>query len=208
MSLNVVLLLLAAAATLTGFDGTKVEKLEDAPANRKSLFRRTRPLGWFYLLFVLLGLGLGIYKEQTSIEHNVRAVYPNFYDLVQESTGYDKDQWAELTSFRQSLRFILQRLHLRVKGNRIPESMAEGLRTLGAAGALPEDLCRRLDYIRFHTYTAEWGRVVTGPPPTALATLRKDALAALTELERIANSIDPQRLVARSSTNCGSNPAA
>jgi len=197
MPINIYIIAMATAATLAGFFG----KTFDDKAEHKRLIKRITLRGWAYLMFVVVGFGLSIYKERTSFEGQVGSVDPNFYPLVSQVTGYSRDEWTKVISYRMSLRFLLQKLYAKVfPGEPRPDSMEVMLNRLAHNGTISDNFCSQLDYLRFYTFSAEWGSGQE-PGPTVLNWFRSNADSTLKQL---AGTVDvPLHLSANPSTACG-----
>jgi hypothetical protein len=178
MILNILLLIVAAAAALTGFAGKNVDETSSGPIAKRIHLR-----GWVNLCLIAIALVLGIIKERTSFEGLVRNAYPSFYSAVEQTTGYDAAEWTQYISYRLTLRFLMQELFKREHPDKqLPEALEQTLTTLVTEGVITQSLCKKLNLIRVRTYTAEWARI-PGPVPKQLAELRATARPALKELE-------------------------
>ncbi len=206
MELNLALLIVGTLIALTGFAGKKVKEPDPEHPPLEPLIRRIRPLGWAFLVLTVIGLSLGVYKEATSLDGRLRSVYPDFGDLVRAETGHSQKDWSMYMSYRISLRFIIQHLYRKVIGPPGPSaSMESMLRELGQRGAINDDICRRLDFIRWNTFAVEWG-VVEGPSPTKLATVQADVNDALRSLSDLSKRIDVKALQPNVNSVCGKKP--
>lgn len=199
--INLTSLLLGFFVALTGFDGERVIKRRDAPEGRRALLMRIRPLGWAYLVALSAVLGLNVYKELRSLDRHLRLGYPHFYSLVEDVTGYRQDEWTELFSYRLSMRFMLQKLYRLTVGAHPPESIQRMLTELAKREAISEDLCARLDRIRWHTYGTEWG--VAGGQ--GRSHVRPDSQLARETLDELAKQVEAAKPAPtkKADTSCG-----
>jgi len=177
---NASLLVLGFLTASIGLFGDKVAK-EDG----RAFIARIRIPGWFFIALIIATLALGLHKERNSFEGQIRKVYPDFHTIVEQETTHSETDWTRYMSYRISLRFLTQRLYRLVKGNNPSPaaSLKSLLKEMGSAGALDNNLCKDLDYIRWHTFRSEWGlgsggtrddlRRVDEIVPQALATLQK-----------------------------------
>jgi hypothetical protein len=199
-TLTISILVLTTCIALTGFGGKHVRKNPE----EQSLPRRVTIRGWVFLFLTAIVLGLSIWKQvrwNTSLSGQI---VPNFYSLAEDITGYDKSQWNQYISMRMSLRFLLGKLYKAHAGPQPPESMQAMLAELGRRGILGDDLCRDLDYIRYWTYSVEWGQG-NEPTPTQLADVRNKAPSAINALEDLLEKkvrYNPNR-----ASSCGRDPA-
>lgn len=201
MNINVALLALALITAITGlFD--KVSDEEGRP-----FYKRLKLPGWVFILGVVSTFCLGYYKDTNSFEGHLRKVYPNFEAIVERDTNLPLIEWTKYMSYRVTLRFSVQRLYTILEGDPPePSQSVRGLmENLGKRGALSDDLCRQLDFVRFNTFRAEWG-IGDGGSSTQLEGVDSCAHQALLDLQKIVDTIAENRLTPNPSTVCGVDP--
>jgi hypothetical protein len=216
-TINIALLIIGLVVSLIGLL-EKVNKDRSRPWHR-----RLAPSGWALAALAVAGFWLGAYKETNSVDGRLNAAYPRFTVLLKDVTKYGHDDWARDFSYRMTLRLLLQKAHAAAFRNHtqaprdvlanlsehgdLPESMRDTLADLGKASVIDDALCKRLDFLRFHTYSTEWGRLADQRPSKAtLESLRNDAEGSLDALAERAEDINPAGLRLNPSSLCGQDP--
>lgn len=202
-TVNAAMLLLASLTALTGLLGDKVSKPPDGTTRTRIL-----PAGWLFIFLTVATLAIGLYKEHTSFEGQIRSIYPNFWSIVEAETTHDERDWTRYMSYRVSLRFLLQRLYRIVEGHPPEPSTPLDviLKAIGERGALPDELCKELDFIRWHTFRSEWG-LGDGGDPKQLAKVDDISPRALRELQKIVETIARDSIQPYPESICGRSPA-